>query len=446
MITKYLEYMSKLYDRVDAILITNKQGIVEYSAMFSYENNCLLTEEVTGKNILDIYPSLTQKTSSHYRVMHDKKPILNEKQFIIDFTGKECSLINYTFPIENNNDIIGTIEISIFDSKKNINPIKSKDNLYTLEDIITQNKTMINIKEKILKISKTNSYVLISGNTGTGKELVAQAIHSHSNRSNKPFISQNCSAIPLSLLESTLFGTVKGSYTGAENKKGLFELANNGTLFLDEINSMDKNLQAKILRAIEYKKIRPIGSEKFIDIDVRIISAINVDPIMAIENDIIRNDLYYRLCVVQINLPPLRMRKDDIIVLTKYFINKFNRQMKKNIIDIDKFVSNVFYTYDWPGNVRELKNAIESAFNVCSGNYISLNDIPDYIMYNNTEKKFFKSSNNIKKTKPLPVMLYDYEKELIIDALLNSKNVTEAAKKLHITRQSLRYKIEKFDL
>jgi len=441
MIRKYLEYMSNTYGRVDAIIITNKQGIIEYSAMFSYESNCLLTKKIIGKNILDAYPSVSFETSSHYRVIRSKKPIINEKQYVTDFTGKQYNLINCTFPIENDGDIIGTIELSIFDHEKNDN---KENEFYTLDDIITQNKNMLSIKDKISKISKTNSYVLISGETGTGKELVAQAIHSHSDRINKPFVSINCSAIPISLQESTLFGTVKGSFTDAENKKGLFEQANEGTLFLDEINSMDKNLQSKILKVIEEKKVRPIGSEKSIDIDVRIVSAMNIDPKFAIQNDILRSDLYYRLCVVQINLPPLSIRKDDITILTKYFIDKYNDQMNKRVINVDRFVSRVFCEYDWPGNVRELKNAIESSFNISSGDYISLNDIPEYIIFD--KKVFYNNKDNTTKNTPLIETMYNYEKELINNALVNSRNVTEAAKKLKITRQSLRYKIEKFNL
>lgn len=442
MIKKYIEYMKSKFGHVDAILITNKHGIIEYSAMFSYDTNHLISDDIIGKNLLDVYTNLDKETSSHFRVMRDKKPIMNERQSLIDIKGNKYDLINYTFPLEANNEIIGTIELSVYDNKKT-EKSRSVNKLYTLDDIITQNDTMLKIKDKILRVSRTNSYVLITGNTGTGKELVAQAIHSHSSRNTKPFISVNCSAIPSSLLESTLFGTVKGSFTGAENKKGLFELANHGTLFLDEINSMDKDLQSKILKAIEDKEIRPVGSEKTLDIDVRIVSAMNIDPILAIKNNILRSDLYYRLCVVRIDLPSLNFRNDDISILTKHFIDKFNLQMNKNIVDVDELVSNVFLSYDWPGNVREFKNVIESAFNICSGEYITLNDIPEYIIYDNIDLS--DSKDYAIKNKSLPKMLYDYEKQLISNAVSTSKSITEAANKLQITRQALRYKLQKFN-
>lgn len=434
--------MKNEHGHVDAILITNKQGIIEYSAMFSYDTNHLVSDDIIGKKLLDVYTNLDRETSSHYRVMRDKKPIMNERQSLIDIKGNKYNFINYTFPLEANNELIGTIELSVYDNKKAKD--KSLNKLYTLDDIITNNGAMLKIKDRILKVSKTDSYILISGNTGTGKELVAQAIHSHSNRSSKPFISLNCSAIPASLLESILFGTVKGSFTGAENKKGLFELANQGTLFLDEINSMDKDSQVKILRAIEDKSIRPIGSERMIDIDVRIISAMNIDPISAINNNLLRSDLYYRLCVVHIDLPPLNFRKDDLPVLTKYYIDEFNQQMNRNIMDIDELVGNAFFAYNWPGNVRELRNAIESAFNICSGKYITLNDIPECIIYN--EMDLNDSDDFIAENKSLPDLLYEYEYQLLSKALSRSSNTTEAAKKLGITRQALRYKLQKFNL
>ena len=177
---------------------------------------------------------------------------------------------------------------------------------------------------------------MIFGETGTGKELVAQSLYTCGNRKNKKFVSQNCAAIPSTLLESILFGTVKGSFTGSLSRPGLFEIANGGVLFLDEINSMELSIQPKILKAIEEKKITRVGGEEPIDIDVKIISAINEDPIKCIKENKLREDLFYRLSVVQLNIPPLRERFDDLNYLIKYFINAFNKQMNKNIIDVVK--------------------------------------------------------------------------------------------------------------
>ncbi|WP_242972969.1 sigma-54 interaction domain-containing protein [Anaeromicrobium sediminis] len=442
--------MSELYDHIDAIIIVNKQGIIEYSAMFCPETNRFENEGITGKRLLEIYPTLTKETSSHYRVLKSGEPIVNEKQSLTNFKGESAVLINSTFPMEYNNEIIGTIEASVFssahkiNSHKSLNDFRSHNALYTLEDIITKDDALLEIKEKLKRISQSNSSVLICGDTGTGKELVAQAIHNYSARNNGPFISQNCSAIPSTLLESTLFGTVKGSYTGAENKKGLFELANDGTLFLDEINSMDIGLQAKILKAIEEKKIRRVGGESFININIRVVSAMNTDPLAAIDDGILRKDLYYRLGVVQINLPPLKDRKKDILLLTDHFIKTYNHQMCKNILGVSEIVKNIFNSYTWPGNVRELRNAIESAFNLCTEEIIPLKDIPEYIIYNNKKEKYF--AKDTVQNKSLPELLKNYEKNLILDALSISKNITEAAKKLQITRQSLQYKMDKYNL
>jgi arginine utilization regulatory protein len=445
--------MSKLYGQIDALMIVNKQGIIEYSAMTCDKTNSFQNEGITGKHILEVYPSLTEKTSSVLRVLKTGNPIYDEKQTVTDSKGFLWSFVNSTFPIEYNNEIIGAVEASISASKwkqknhtvlQNSKKQKSNNSLYTLDNIITKNPLLLHTKEKIKKIAQNNSSVLICGDTGTGKEMVAQAIHSHSLRRNEPFISQNCSAIPSTLLESIFFGTVKGSYTGSENKKGLFELANRGTLFLDEINSMDIGIQAKILKAIEEKKIRRVGGESYINIDIRIVSAMNSNPLKTIEDGLLRKDLYYRLSVIQINLPPLINRTEDITLLTDYFIKKYNNEMNKNITAISEMVEKTFYNYNWPGNIREFKNAIESAFNLATGNTITLKDIPEYIIYpQKSEEPLFRE---VSKNKSLPKLVQSYEKEIILEALSTSKNITAAARKLQITRQSLQYKMEKYNL
>ncbi len=447
MIKEYLKYMTEIYEFVDALLIVNKAGIVEYSTIFNDKLESLKNEEITGKHILEVYPSLTEKTSSVLRVLKTKKPIINEKQKVIDFRGKELNIINFTHPIEYNGEIIGAVEASVFEDEYN-RLIKSENRLYKLDDIITESPKMLEIKNKVERIAKTNSSVLIYGETGTGKEMVAQAIHSHSPRKKEPFISQNCSAIPNTLLESILFGTVKGSYTGAENKKGLFELAHGGTLFLDEINSMDIGLQSKILKALEEKKIRRIGGESCIDIDVRVISAMNVNPIEGIKNNLIRSDLFYRIGVIQIELPNLIERKEDITLLTDYFIDRYNKLMNRRISNVTKMVEKILHNYSWPGNVRELKNALEAGFNLSTSNEISLKDIPEYIIYNGGFDKDKQKimENYEREDRSLDEMVNDFEREIIVKTLLESKNMSQAAKKLKITRQSLRYKMDKFNL
>lgn len=451
MLSNYLERILEFYKKTDAVLITDRNGFVEYSTMISPDIKNFKNAEVTGKHILEIYTSLTEETSSVMRVLKDGQPIIDEKQKVINFKGETIYLINSTFPIEVNNEIIGAIEASVYvnesfenDNKQSIGAgVKNEKKLYTLSDIITENSKVIDIKNKIRRIAVNNSPVLLIGETGTGKELFAQSIHSHSERASAPFVSQNCAAIPNTLLESLLFGTVKGSYTGAENRKGLFEIANHGTLFLDEINSMDIAMQSKILKVLEEKQIRRIGQADTIPIDVRIISAMNEEPHKAIEANKIREDLFFRIGVVQINIPPLRERPEDIMVLSEYFIQKYNYEMRRNISGISDLVKNLFNNYSWPGNVRELKNIIECSFNIAQSNTITMQDIPEFMQNNRLKEN---GQNSIIGSLPLPDLIDNYEKKIILMAINESKNLVEAAKKLKISRQSLQYKINKHNI
>lgn len=450
MIGKWLNYMSRLHDGADAILIADRHGIIEYSAMFSEQENRLIDEGIIGRSILEVYPELTEDTSSHFRVMRTGEPILNEKQILTDFRGRHQILVCSTFPLEYGGELIGTLETSAFynkdsqlDSKNHwlTNPHKG---LFMLDDIVTQDPEMLVLKETVLRVAANPSPVLVWGETGTGKELFAQSLHSHSPRARGPFISQNCAAIPASLLESTLFGTTRGSYTGAENRKGLLQQAHGGTLFLDEVNSMDLSIQAKILKAIEEKRFRPVGGEQDIHSDVRIVSAMNVDPFTAIRDGMLRKDLLYRLGVVQLALPPLRKRREDILLLTDFFVTQYNRKMKLSITGVSELVQNAFLAHDWPGNVRELRNAVESAFNLCTGPVIQLNDIPRYIFYH--EEAPVPGSVSLPEGLGLQEAVSRYERELIVSALKHSRTITEAADKLRMTRQSLQYKMMKYHL
>lgn len=452
MIAKWLNYMSRLHDGVDAILIADRSGMIEYSAMFSEQEHGMIDEGFTGKNILEAYPELTEETSSHFRVMRTGTPVLNEKQILTDFHGRRHILVSSTFPLEYNGELIGTMETSVFYHKdsqldaKNHWLTNSHTGLFVLGDIITQDPEMMALKEMVLRVAANPSPVLVWGETGTGKELFAQALHSHSNRPKGPFISQNCAAIPTTLLESTLFGTTRGSYTGAENRNGLLKQADGGTLFLDEVNSMDLTLQAKILKAIEEKKFRQVGGEKDIHADVRIVSAMNVDPMSAVRDGLLRKDLFYRLGVVQLPLPPLRKRKGDILLLTDFFLQHFNQKMNRSITGASDLVKNLLTGYDWPGNVRELRNTIESAFNFCTGDTIQLNDIPNYIVYSQDDPQPQTTELDEVEELGLQEAVRQYERRMICKALERSKTVTDAAAKLKLTRQALQYKMMKYHL
>lgn len=444
MIIKYLDYISKLTKHVDAIMILNRNGIVEYSGMYNHSKNRFMDEGVVGKHIFEVYPALDKERSSHSRVMATGIPILNEKQTLTNYHGDTETLINSTFPILDQEKVIGTIEISVFD-ESNVQEKESTSSLFDLDDIITNSPTVITLKNRILRLSNSDASVMLYGETGTGKELFAQSIHSHSKRSKYEFISINCAAIPSTLIESTLFGTVKGSFTGAENQKGLFEIAHKGTLFLDEINSMDINLQSKILKAIEDKAFRAVGSNKIITSDVRIVSAMNISPNKAIESGLIRSDLFYRLAVVQMELPPLRTRENDVLLLTDYFLSHYSKSLGLATYTISELVLNILQNYTWPGNIRELKNTIEAAVSLSNSTQITVQDLPEHLLYSYDSPMQVLDSNT-PSTQSLDEQVKAFERRLINEALLQSSTKAQAAKKLGISRQSLRYKVEKHNL
>lgn len=306
---------------------------------------------------------------------------------------------------------------------------------YTFEDIIGNSKKIESCKEKAVKASKTSSPILIYGETGTGKELFVQAIHNNSNRNKQPFIAQNCAAIPSSLLEAILFGTTKGSFTGADDRKGLFELADLGTLYLDELNSMPLELQGKILRTLQEKIIRRVGSVDSSQVNTRIITSFNEKPEIIVKEGKIRNDLYYRLNVVRIDLPPLRERKEDIPALVECFIDKFNKSFGVQIKGIEDKALEKLILYDWDGNIRELEHVIEGIFNLKHEGVIKLKDL--------SEAGFKKSI----KQKSLKDKLKDAEKEYILEALcISVNNVTRAAELLKIPRQTLQSKMKRLKI
>jgi len=315
------------------------------------------------------------------------------------------------------------------------------------ETIVGESKEILEVQEKIKKIAGIDECtVLIRGESGTGKELVAKGIHNESSRKKMPFIDINCSALPEQLLESELFGYEKWAFTDAKHKKvGLLELADKGTLFLDEIGDMPLNLQTKILRFLESRRFRRIGGEKEIVVDVRVVAATNTNLEKRIKEKTFREDLYYRLNVVPISVPPLRERGADIAILSEHFLNYFVKKFAKPNINFSKQAEKALLEYHWPGNVRELKNIIERLVILSSGSLIELKDLPDEI----------KRAGNIKSYnakilsdcgKSLDDMLLNIEYELIRDALIKTKGVKSvAADMLGISRHSLKRRLQKFD-
>jgi len=316
---------------------------------------------------------------------------------------------------------------------------------FGITNLIGESRHMKNVLTMIEKVARSDaSTVLIQGESGTGKELVAKAIHYEGSRADKPFMAINCAAVPETLLESELMGHEKGSFTDAKaQKRGLFELADGGTIFLDEIGDMEPGMQAKLLRVLEERSFRRIGGTKDIQVDVRIISATNKDLLKAIEEKTFRNDLYYRLQVIPIYLPPLRERRDDILILVQHYIDYFNREFGKSVKGISKMAEKFLLEYTWPGNIRELKNIIERAIILENEETLLLEHLPQEIVAKAGGTGLGGPMNF--RIPPEGVDIEDLERELIRQALeVSDGNQSKAAKKLNLGIDAFRYRMKKF--
>ncbi len=338
--------------------------------------------------------------------------------------------------------------------------IKLKQELYdkyTIDNFIGKNAKMLEVFELIKLVADSNSSIMILGESGTGKELVAKSLHMQSSRRENPFISINCAAIPENLLESELFGHTKGAFTGANtDKKGKFQQANGGTLFLDEIGDMPLYLQAKLLRAIQDKEIEPLGSESKIKLDIRLISATNKNLSKYIKENLFREDLYYRLNVVEIKIPPLRERKDDIPLLAEFFIRKYAKFNNRKTEKLSFEALRLLQAYDWKGNVRELENVIERAVLLSQGKTLEVNALPDFIQDSGggyvSDISIGKWLDSFIKNPSFTGKVYEtivsyIEKELITKALIfNKRNKVKTSDFLGINRNTLRFKMNDYDI
>lgn len=313
-----------------------------------------------------------------------------------------------------------------------------------LSSIIGISKAISDLKEMILSVAPSEATVLIYGESGTGKELIAKAIHECSARKEKSLVSVNCAALTDSLLESELFGHEKGAFTGADKRRdGRFMQANKGTIFLDEIGEVPLPMQAKLLRAIQEREIQRVGSDNVIHADVRIIAATNKDLLKQVNQKMFREDLYYRLNVVTIEVPSLGMRLEDIPILAKHFLVKLSEKNRKKIVDFSPAAMDCLTRYTWPGNVRELENAVERAVVLCNGNYITERELPPSIFSSVTGKNF----NDVQAYGMAGLPLGEIEREAIVQTLQKtSGNKSEAAKLLNITRTTLNNKIKKYQI
>ncbi|MFS0603401.1 sigma-54 interaction domain-containing protein [Peribacillus frigoritolerans] len=448
------EVLEAILETIDeGIHVIDPKGQTIFYNEVAANHDGMKRSEVLGKPLLEAFPSLNHKSSTLLRVIKSEKPIYNYSQSYVNAHGRIIETLNTTLPIYVDGFMIGAIEIAkdysslkqlserLADLESSLKTIKSPQRkttgnggLYSFTEILTSDKGFKSLISQGKKAARSTSSVLVYGESGVGKELFVQSIHQESSRSNEPFIAQNCAALPESLLESLLFGTAKGSYTGAVERQGLFELANGGTLFLDELQSMPIDLQAKLLRVLEDGFIRRIGGTKSVQVNVRIMAAMNIDPKKAVSENRLRPDLFYRLNVLSYELPPLRERIDDIELLSEHFISIFNSKLGLSIKGMDEKTKDFFRKYDWPGNVRELKHTIEFMMNHTENDVLNLEDLP----------QFLKKRNPSEKILPLREAMIEMETKLITEALLQTNgNVFRASKLLQIPRQTLQYKIKK---
>ena len=456
-----LKWIHENFEYIDSLTAIDDTGKIivkkRFNPRYSDEENKANNEWAVGRNLLDVFPSLSYENSSLLQSISTGKIVYYERQEAWNHMGGKVVTKNLTIPIISMGSIIGAVELSR-DITHIENKIKGKTippphekfpngAKYSINDIVSRSQSMQEIKRTIMQIANSKSSVLVYGETGTGKELIVSAIHNSGYRKNKPFIALNCAALPENILEGLLFGSRKGAFTGAENKKGIFEEANGGTIYLDEINSMPMALQAKLLRVLQEKTVLPLGAAKSIDVDVRVIASTNQNVEELLKRKIIREDLLYRLNTISIDIPPLRERTEDIGLLVEYFIKKYNREFEKHVFGVSKNALLFLMGNDWKGNVRELEHVIEAAMNmVASGEEIQLHHLPAYLTLIHNES-FGAPAESPAAAIPLNEAMARYEKKLILTALGQcSWRIVDAAKVLGIPRTSLQYKMEKYGI
>ena len=457
----------------ESVILCDEKGCIYLLNDAAEKMDSIVTKDVRGRSIEEVYFMRDGEDCGIPQVIKAKQSILNKRQYYTTCFGYDVDIVANMYPIVQNGQVLGgssimqnweTLDLMrkrIIDLQEQLaeqtlqnKPKKAKplSATYHFRDIIHTSEVMAELISQCQQAARSNSSVMIYGETGTGKELIAQSIHNASSRADGPFLAINCAAIPENLLESMLFGTERGAYTGAESKPGLFEQANHGTLLLDEINSMNVNLQAKLLRVLQDKRIRRVGGMEEIQVDVRVLSNTNVMPYQAIEEGKLRRDLFYRLGVVSITIPPLRERKEDITLLANSFRLACNEEMRRQVQGIDAKTLQVFQNYSWPGNVRELQHAIEHAMNVLPDTQSMIS--PKYLPRHILDESMVQPSELEVQPQPflqlegsLDETLKRFEQDAIVQALREADgNISEAARILQMDRQKLQYRINRYKI
>lgn len=439
----------------EAVCIIDSKGVVVVWNDSAEKLYNLSKKEILGKHLGKFFPNAID-----LEILKTGEVIKN----IYHKPREGTHIVISAAPIRVNNKIVGVIstdndvsEVKELSSKLKEAMEKADIFKYKLEEISNEKNRFVignsKIVKKELKIAelaaKSNAPILILGESGTGKEVFAKYIHEASGVEGE-LISVNCGAIPTNLFESEFFGYEGGAFTGAreKGKAGYFQLANNGTLFLDEIGDCPMEMQSKLLRALQECRVRKVGSEKDIELNVRIISATNRDLEELIRKEKFRKDLYYRLDVISITVPPLRERKEDIILFIKFFIEELNKEYDKNITGMDPKAVDILVSYNWEGNIRELKNIMERMVVLCRGDFISKEMLPRYIVEDIKNSEYQGIINGYTKDKTgLKYLTDEYEKKLICNALRDSNgNIAKAANILKIPRSTLHYKLDNYQI
>ncbi len=454
--TKVMQNILRLLDEGVHVLDKDGNSIIYNEAMASLEK--METKDVLKKPFASVFKNLDAKDSTLLQALHNKKSTINKNQTYLNKDGKKITTINTTVPIIENDEVVAAVEVA-----KNITEIQEMSNTilelrkeieqpyeikelkikkYSFNNLVGKSSNFKAVIDIAKKAAKSSASVFIYGETGTGKELIAQSIHFDGIRKNKPFLAQNCAALPETLLEGILFGTAKGGFTGAVDRAGLFEQANGGTLLLDEINSMPYELQGKLLRVLQEDYIRRVGGSRDIPIDVRIIATINEKAENLIKQGKLRKDLYYRINIIPIDVPPLRERKEDILVLADKFIDKHNQRYNKNVWMLSDKAKEKLMGYNYPGNVRQLENIIMAAISMIDDENV-LTDKHILIDNKNNLAKIEYDFTEIGVDK----YLENLEKEIILNTLATyQNNITKSAEHLKIKRQTLQHKIKKHEI
>ncbi len=457
---EYMIIMKHILQLIDeGIHVVDPEGnsVVYNRAMAMLEK--MESQDVLKKPFAEVFKNIDLNESTLMQALSKRQTTMRKEQTYLNKDGREITTVNTTVPVIEDGELIGAIEIAkniteiqkmsrtILELRREMDqPQKSKAHKikkYSFDNLYGQNEVFLETLALAKRAAKTNASILIYGETGTGKELIAQSIHFASDRQSKPFLAQNCAALPSNLLESILFGTSKGGFTGATDRPGMFEQADGGTLLLDEINSMPIELQGKLLRVLQEQYIRRVGGVKDIPIDVRILATTNEPPSELLAKGILRKDLYYRLNIIEIDIPPLRQRPDDILLLAEQFMEKYNKKYGKKIWMMANSAKQKLLSYDYPGNVRELENIIMSAISMAEEEHVLL----DKHLIVNRRKSLPQQDIYELKEGGLDEYLAGIEKSMIENALVaHGGNISKAAESLKIKRQTLQHKIKKYKM